>query len=106
MRVRPGQPSLPQCFAKSGSHGLHILLEMLTAPAGAREISWVRGPDSLVSITGEVLIEAFAWETEPGYALHLLNYTNPNMTHGAIRLRILSVLSRCARGSRADVIDR
>jgi len=48
-------------------------------------IMWVRGPDSPVSVTGEGLIEAFAWETEPGYALHLLNYTNPNMTHGVIR---------------------
>lgn len=57
-------------------------------------ISWVRGPPSLVSITGEGLIEVFAWETEPGYALPLLNYTNPNMTHGAIRHTYLSVLSR------------
>jgi len=48
-------------------------------------IRWVRGPEPRVSIIGEGLIEAFAWETEPGFALHLLNYTNPNMTHGAIR---------------------
>ena len=48
-------------------------------------VEWVRGPNPLVSIGGEGLVEAFAWETEPGYALHLLNYTNPNMTHGAIR---------------------
>jgi hypothetical protein len=48
-------------------------------------VNWVRGSDPLVSISGAGLIEAFAWETETGYALHLLNYTNPNMTHGAIR---------------------
>ena len=39
----------------------------------------------MASITGDGIVEAFAWEPEPGYALHLLNYTNPNMTHGALR---------------------
>jgi len=31
------------------------------------------------------MAEIFAWETEPGYALHVLNYNNPNMTRGFIR---------------------
>src|SRR5256714_13850669 len=48
-------------------------------------MNWVRGPEPMASITGDGIVEAFAWETEPGYALHLLNYTNPNMKHGALR---------------------
>lgn len=48
-------------------------------------INWVRGIDPVVSVKGAGLIETFAWETEPGYALHILNYTNPNATHGYIR---------------------
>ena len=31
------------------------------------------------------MAEVFAWETEPGYALHILNYNNPNMTRGFVR---------------------
>ena len=38
-----------------------------------------------VAIAGEGMFELFAWETEPGYALHILNYTNPNMTRGFLR---------------------
>jgi Hypothetical glycosyl hydrolase 6 len=62
---------------RSGNSDLSQLLQ--------NTIHWLRGPDASVTVNGEGLIEAFAWETEPGYALHLLNYTNPNMTHGAIR---------------------
>ncbi len=62
---------------RSGNNDLSQLLQ--------NAVTWVRGLDPVVSVTGAGIIETFAWETEPGYALHLLNYTNPNMTHGWIR---------------------
>ncbi len=62
---------------RSGNSDLSQLLQ--------NAVKWVRGQDAVVSVEGAGLIETFAWETEPGYALHLLNYTNPNATHGAIR---------------------
>jgi Hypothetical glycosyl hydrolase 6 len=62
---------------RSGNSDLSQLLQ--------NAVNWVRGQDAVVCVEGAGLIETFAWETESGYALHLLNYTNPNATHGAIR---------------------
>jgi hypothetical protein len=48
-------------------------------------IRWVAGANPPVAIEGEGVIEAFAWETEAGFAVHVLNYTNPAMHRGWIR---------------------
>jgi len=45
-------------------------------------IGWLTGDERVVSVDGEGFVEMFAWETAPGYAVHLLNYTNPNAHHG------------------------
>jgi hypothetical protein len=49
-------------------------------------VRWLRGDrHPLATIEGDGVIEAFAWETEPGIALHLVNYTNPHMMRGWFR---------------------
>jgi hypothetical protein len=48
-------------------------------------IRWVAGGNAPVIIEGDGVIEAFAWETEAGFAVHILNYTNPAMHRGWIR---------------------
>jgi len=49
-------------------------------------VRWLRSDrPPLATIEGDGVVEAFAWETEPGMALHLLNYTNPNMMRGWVR---------------------
>ncbi len=45
-------------------------------------IRWVSHDERVVDVRGPGLIETFCWETEPGYAVHLLNYTTPNAHHG------------------------
>ena len=45
-------------------------------------IRWITRDESVVHVEGEGFIEMSAWETGPGYAVHLLNYTNPNAHHG------------------------
>jgi hypothetical protein len=48
-------------------------------------IRWMTGDERIVSVEGDGFVEMFAWETSPGYAIHLLNYTNPNAHHGWMR---------------------
>jgi hypothetical protein len=48
-------------------------------------VRWILRHRSPVTIEGEGMIEAFAWETQPGFALHILNYNNPNMTRAWVR---------------------
>jgi hypothetical protein len=65
-------------FWRSGNTDLGQLLQ--------NAVQWSLGDAPVrVSVEGDGVVEAFAWETEPGYALHLLNYTNPNMTRGFIK---------------------
>ena len=45
-------------------------------------IRWVSHDERIVLVEGAGLIEMFCWETTPGYAIHLLNYTNSNAQHG------------------------
>jgi len=62
---------------KSGHTDLARLLQ--------NSIRWVAGANQPVTIEGEGVIESFAWETEAGFAVHLLNYTNPAMHRGWLR---------------------
>ena len=65
-------------FWRSGSPDLALLIQ--------NTVKWLRGAQRApATLDGEGVVEAFAWETGPGYALHILNYTNPNMTRGFIR---------------------
>jgi hypothetical protein len=48
-------------------------------------IRWVVGANPPVTIEGAGVIETFAWETQAGFAVHVLNYTNPAMHRGWIR---------------------
>lgn len=48
-------------------------------------ISWLLRGEQPVTVLGPGLVETFAWETGPGFALHLLNYTNPNTHRGWFR---------------------
>jgi hypothetical protein len=48
-------------------------------------IRWVAGTTQPVTVEGDGVIETFAWETQAGFAVHVLNYTNPAMHRGWIR---------------------
>jgi putative glycosyl hydrolase-like family 6 (GHL6) protein len=44
-------------------------------------IRWLTRDESIVHVEGDGFLEMLVWETAPGYALHLLNYTNPGAHH-------------------------
>jgi hypothetical protein len=44
-------------------------------------IRWITRDERIIHVEGDGFIEMLAWETAPGYAVHLLNYTNPNAHH-------------------------
>jgi hypothetical protein len=62
---------------KSGHTDISRLLQ--------NSVRWLIRGQSTVTVDGDGVVEMFLWETEPGYALHLLNYTNPAMHRGWIR---------------------
>ena len=45
-------------------------------------IRWLTHNESPVTVDGSGFLEMFFWETRPGYAIHLLNYSNANAFHG------------------------
>jgi hypothetical protein len=62
---------------KSGHTDLARLLQ--------NSIRWVSGGNAPVTVEGDGVIETFAWETQAGFAVHVLNYTNPAMHRGWLR---------------------
>jgi hypothetical protein len=44
-------------------------------------IRWLTRDERIVHVDGSGFVEIFVWETAPGYAVHLLNYTSPNAHH-------------------------
>jgi hypothetical protein len=52
----------------------------------ASSINWLmKDQPRPAKVDGAGLLELFAWETEPGCAIHILNYTNPNTMRTFIR---------------------
>jgi hypothetical protein len=44
-------------------------------------LRWITRDESIAHVDGDGFLEMFVWETAPGYAVHLLNYTNPGAHH-------------------------
>ncbi len=48
-------------------------------------IHWLLNDRNPVVVQGEGLMEVVAWETEPGFAVHMVNYNGPNAYRGNMR---------------------
>jgi hypothetical protein len=62
---------------RSGNTDLSQLLQ--------NTIRWVVSNEAPFTLTGDGLVETIGWETEAGFALHVLNYNNPNAHRGWLR---------------------
>jgi hypothetical protein len=51
----------------------------------SNSIRWLLNGKMPVTVSGEGLIEVIGWQTQPGYAIHLLNYNGPNAFRGHMR---------------------
>ena len=76
-----------------------------------QSVRWMMNGKENVTVEGDGYIEIFAWETEPGFALHILNYNNPNMTRASIRKfypvgeqRVRMILPEGAKISKATLL--
>ena len=72
-------------------------------------LRWITDDAWMVHVDGPGLIEMFCWETAPGYAVHLLNYTNPNTHHGWLQsiepLGAQQVTMKLPAGARVKSVD-
>lgn len=48
-------------------------------------LNWVVGTERPFKVSGPGLVESYAWETEPGYAVHLINFSESNFRSGPAR---------------------
>jgi hypothetical protein len=48
-------------------------------------LNWLTRGESPLKVEGDGLLEATAFQTEVGYAVHLVNHTNPNFRGGSFR---------------------
>jgi hypothetical protein len=62
---------------RSGNPDLSLLLQ--------NSVRWLLRDSMPVRVAGEGAVELFAWATKPGFAVHILNYNNPNMHRGWLR---------------------
>jgi hypothetical protein len=51
----------------------------------ANAVRWTLGDDPGLTVAGEGLMEVNAWETQTGFAVHLLNYNAPSALNGRLR---------------------